>query len=152
MPNSPLPWEIESKKIWLKQPKAASALDFSYFQRVSKLVTHDIKTTGFVRNWWFFFGGCCTGFIGGFRGEKRAWGGCRALRFCVCALNYKMRCAVCRLDDAGRGRCSQKVFPFLSFPDGIFTENMVSYYLEYNQREAISLWNWIKRIASASCC
>jgi len=55
MPNSPLPWEIESKKIWLKQPKAASALDFSYFQRVSKLVTHDIKTTGFVRNWWFFF-------------------------------------------------------------------------------------------------
>ena len=35
-------WEIESKKIWLKQPKAASALDFSYFQRVSKLVTHDI--------------------------------------------------------------------------------------------------------------
>ena len=43
MPNSPLSWEIESKKIWLKQPKAASALDFSYFQRVSKLVTHDIR-------------------------------------------------------------------------------------------------------------
>ena len=43
MPNSPLSWEIESKKIWLKQPKAASALDFSYFQRVSKLVTHDRK-------------------------------------------------------------------------------------------------------------
>ena len=42
IPNSPLSWEIESKKIWLKQPKAASALDFSYFQRVSKLVTHDI--------------------------------------------------------------------------------------------------------------
>lgn len=41
MPNSPLSWEIESKKIQLKQPKAASALDFSYFQRVSKLVTHD---------------------------------------------------------------------------------------------------------------
>ena len=33
--------EIVSKKIWLKQPKAASALDFSYFQHVSKLVTHD---------------------------------------------------------------------------------------------------------------
>ena len=31
------------QKIWLKQPKAASALDFSYFQHVSKLVTHDIK-------------------------------------------------------------------------------------------------------------
>ena len=25
------------QKIWLKQPKAASALDFSYFQHVSKL-------------------------------------------------------------------------------------------------------------------
>jgi hypothetical protein len=36
--------EIESKKIWLKQPKAASALDFSYFQRVSKLVTHDMAS------------------------------------------------------------------------------------------------------------
>ena len=37
-------------KIWLKQPKAASALDSSYFQRVSKLVTHDSKrseTNGF---------------------------------------------------------------------------------------------------------
>ena len=31
------------QKIWLKQPKAASALDFSYFQHVSKLVTHDRK-------------------------------------------------------------------------------------------------------------
>ena len=31
------------QKIWLKQPKAASALDFSYFQHVSKLVTHDNK-------------------------------------------------------------------------------------------------------------
>ena len=29
------------QKIWLKQPKAASALDSSYFQRVSKSVTHD---------------------------------------------------------------------------------------------------------------
>ena len=28
------------EKIWLKQPKAASALDFSYFQHASKLVTH----------------------------------------------------------------------------------------------------------------
>lgn len=28
------------QKIWLKQPKAASALDFSYFQHASKLVTH----------------------------------------------------------------------------------------------------------------
>lgn len=45
MPNSPLSWEIESKKIWLKQPKAASALGFSYFQRVSKLVTHDKSVT-----------------------------------------------------------------------------------------------------------
>lgn len=43
------------QKIWLKQLKAAPALDFPHFQRVSKLVTHDIKTTGFVRNWWFFF-------------------------------------------------------------------------------------------------
>lgn len=32
------------QKIWLKQPKAASALDFSYFQHVSKLVTHHIKS------------------------------------------------------------------------------------------------------------
>jgi hypothetical protein len=31
------------QKIWLKQPKAASALDFSYFQHVSKLVTHRSK-------------------------------------------------------------------------------------------------------------
>ena len=43
MPNSPLSWEIESKKIWLKQLKAAPALDFSYFQHVSKLVTHDTE-------------------------------------------------------------------------------------------------------------
>ena len=28
------------QKTWLKQPKAASALDFSYFQHASKLVTH----------------------------------------------------------------------------------------------------------------
>ena len=32
------------QKIWLKQPKAASALDFSYFQHASKLVTHHIKS------------------------------------------------------------------------------------------------------------
>ena len=31
------------QKIWLKQLKAAPALDFSYFQHVSKLVTHDNK-------------------------------------------------------------------------------------------------------------
>lgn len=31
------------QKIWLKQPKAASALDFSYFQHASKLVTHHNK-------------------------------------------------------------------------------------------------------------
>ena len=30
------------QKIWLKQLKAALALDFSYFQHVSKLVTHHI--------------------------------------------------------------------------------------------------------------
>lgn len=30
------------QKIWLKQLKAAPALDFPYFQHVSKLVTHDI--------------------------------------------------------------------------------------------------------------
>ena len=50
MPNSPLSWEIESKKIWLKQLKAAPALDFSYFQHASKLVTHHSKrseTKGF---------------------------------------------------------------------------------------------------------
>ena len=38
------------QKIWLKQPKAASALDFSYFQHVSKLVTHHkkkLETKGF---------------------------------------------------------------------------------------------------------
>ena len=32
------------QKIWLKQPKAASALDFSYFQHASKLVTHHNKS------------------------------------------------------------------------------------------------------------
>ena len=32
------------QKIWLKQPKAASALDFSYFQHASKLVTHHISS------------------------------------------------------------------------------------------------------------
>jgi hypothetical protein len=47
MPNSPLSWEIESKKIWLKQLKAAPALDFSYFQHASKLVTHHRKTAVF---------------------------------------------------------------------------------------------------------
>ena len=31
------------QKIWLKQLKAALALDFSYFQHVSKLVTHHTK-------------------------------------------------------------------------------------------------------------
>ena len=38
------------QKIWLKQPEAASALDFSYFQHASKLVTHHSKrseTKGF---------------------------------------------------------------------------------------------------------
>ena len=49
MPNSPLPWEIESKKIWLKQLKAAPALVFSYFQHVSKLVTHDTEKSETVR-------------------------------------------------------------------------------------------------------
>ena len=33
------------QKIWLKQPKAASALDFSYFQHASKLVTHHKSVT-----------------------------------------------------------------------------------------------------------
>lgn len=37
------------QKIWLKQRKAALALDFSYFQHVSKLVTHDRKTAVFVK-------------------------------------------------------------------------------------------------------
>ena len=74
-----------------------------------------IKTTGFVRNRWFFLGDVVLVFVGRFRGERRAWGGCCALRFCVYALNYKMRCAVCRLDDAWGGRCSQKVFPFPLF-------------------------------------
>ena len=31
------------QKIWLKQLKAAPALDFSYFQHASKLVTHHTK-------------------------------------------------------------------------------------------------------------
>lgn len=35
------------QKIWLKQPEAALALDFSYFQHVSKLVTHDKKGPDF---------------------------------------------------------------------------------------------------------
>lgn len=38
------------QKIWLKQIKAAPALDFSYFQHASKLVTHHSKrseTNGF---------------------------------------------------------------------------------------------------------
>ena len=42
--NSPQSWEIESKIIWMKQPKAALALDFSYFQHASKLVIHDRKS------------------------------------------------------------------------------------------------------------
>lgn len=33
------------QKIWLKQLKAAPALDFSYFQHVSKLVTHHKSVT-----------------------------------------------------------------------------------------------------------
>ena len=39
------------QKIWLKQRKAASALNFSYFQHVSKLVTHDMASvlTAFER-------------------------------------------------------------------------------------------------------
>ena len=37
------------QKIWLKQLKAAPALDFPYFQHVSKLVTHDRKTAVFVK-------------------------------------------------------------------------------------------------------
>ena len=37
------------QKIWLKQPKAASALDFSYFQHVSKLVTHHTEKSETVR-------------------------------------------------------------------------------------------------------
>ena len=39
------------QKIWLKQLKAAPALDFSYFQHVSKLVTHHISSvlTAFER-------------------------------------------------------------------------------------------------------
>lgn len=44
------------QKIWLKQPKAASALDFSYFQHVSKLVTHDTKTAVFLSKTAVFFG------------------------------------------------------------------------------------------------
>ena len=32
------------QKIWLKQLKAALALDFSYFQHASKLVTHHISS------------------------------------------------------------------------------------------------------------
>ena len=42
------------QKIWLKQLKAAPALDFPYFQHVSKLVTHDTENpvtttvTGFL--------------------------------------------------------------------------------------------------------
>lgn len=41
--------EIASKKIWLKQLKAASALDFPYFQHASKLVTHDTEKSETVR-------------------------------------------------------------------------------------------------------
>ena len=37
------------QKIWLKQCKAASALDFSYFQHVSKLVTHHTEKSETVR-------------------------------------------------------------------------------------------------------
>ena len=55
MPNSPLSWEIESKKIWLKQLKAAPALVFSYFQHVSKLVTHDTEKSETVRFQTSFF-------------------------------------------------------------------------------------------------
>lgn len=49
------------QKIWLKQLKAAPALDFSYFQHASKLVTHHNKKnrktivfSGFVVLFLFF--------------------------------------------------------------------------------------------------
>lgn len=74
-----------------------------------------IKTTGFVRSWWFFLGDVVPVFVGRFRGERRAWGGCCALRFCVYALNYKMRCAVCRRDEAWGGSLFTESFPFPPF-------------------------------------
>ena len=42
------------QKIWLKQLKAAPALDFSYFQHVSKF-THHTEKSETVRFWTSFF-------------------------------------------------------------------------------------------------
>ena len=58
------------QKIWLKQPKAASALDSSYFQRVSKLVTHDRSSVHNQPESWMwtleFFAYICVSLISGY--------------------------------------------------------------------------------------
>ena len=70
IPNSPLSWEIESKKIWLKQLKAAPALDFSYFQHASKLVTHHRSSVHNQPESWMwtldFFAYICVSLISGY--------------------------------------------------------------------------------------
>jgi len=40
---------VDGKIIWLKRLKSAPALDFPYFQRVSKLVMQDIRNPVFTR-------------------------------------------------------------------------------------------------------
>lgn len=46
------------QKIWLKQLKAAPALDFSYFQHASKLVTHHKRKARLCRAFLFLKKGC----------------------------------------------------------------------------------------------
>lgn len=58
------------QKIWLKQPKAASALDFSYFQHASKLVTHHRSSVHNQPESWMwtldFFAYICVSLISGY--------------------------------------------------------------------------------------
>lgn len=58
------------QKIWLKQLKAAPALDFPYFQHVSKLVTHDRSSVHNQPESWMwtldFFAYICVSLISGY--------------------------------------------------------------------------------------
>lgn len=58
------------QKIWLKQLKAAPALDFSYFQHVSKLVTHHRSSVHNQPESWMwtldFFAYICVSLISGY--------------------------------------------------------------------------------------
>lgn len=67
------------QKIWLKQPKAASALDFSYFQHVSKLVTHDIEKPSDCKA----LRPRSLGFLFAWSGQKRDFSGTVSLICCA---------------------------------------------------------------------